>query len=1142
MNTARHFARRLARVVSLCMLMSGVASHATDVATRPLNADVLVKPNVIFGMDDSGSMDFEVLLNTNDGAFWWDFNAGSGWSGSGVVHFNEGGIASTQWRKLAYLFPNGSGLGNRLYADGAFDHFAILPTAQFAFLRSSAYNTIYYDPQVTYQPWASAYFNGALSTPTAAVPTAVRSHPAYGIGTMNLVDEQPAHPASDQWVFTALPGMRIPAGSQKIECDTNNANCSFWSLAAWTAVTTDEIAAAGKVTRVAMPYFAATYYVRMDPTASDRRVRDCTLNAVSCVTAPDGRKLKRFEIKSGVTFPFVAELGRRRTYAEELQNFANWFQYYRKRQAMLAAAMGRVMETLDGMRLGVVAFNNRTAVTMYDADNASPSSNSRRVAGLFYEAKPTGSTPTRETLAFIGQQYQTSGVVQYACQRNNAFIVTDGFAQVSSVAVPAYDSGKSAATWGTGAPYETTYSGSLADLALHAYTNDPRADLARGVVGATPNDTNADLHMNTYGLTLGARGTLFTSETTPAPTTPGAWPVPTVSRHPSSIDDLWHATINGRGRMYLADTPTETAVRVQKGLTDMLNQVGAQSSGSMSSVNLSQGDGRTYLGSYNVAGWTGDVTANVVDKASGVVSATPVWSASARLLARTSARIIATHDGTAGVAFESSSEGIARRVNPDHAYGTDTEVISYLRGDRSREGAAFRVRTSLLGAIINARPVVSGAQHIVYAASGEGMLHAFDTVSGDELWAYMPYSVLAQAGASTSRVSSFQSLLDGAPVLGTAGARQVLVGGRGTSGSGYYALDVTAPRGVASEADLAARVLWEFPGTSTAQPMGLSVGKPFFASTRTRGDVVLLTQGYNGSNDGRSRVYMLDALTGALRHTFVVEGGLANGDPGLAQLGGLPETDGKMIYAYGGDERGNLWRFDLENLSVIRIAQLHDDAGNLQPVTAAPQVVRLRDMRIVLAGTGRMLGLGDMTSPPPGRQSLYAIKDDGTSIAANVLRTTLTVRTLSDENASGERNLAGGAFNWSSNRGWYFDLPPGQQANTDSAAAYGMLVLTTNQAQMNDCSASSYIYVVDVTSGLNVATGWNFGDGGSGSSYAMRRLSTHRTASAVGVQLGDTGKLIGTCRFSDAQACRESLPNMYAVQPRKNAWRQVRRQ
>ena len=183
-----------------------------------------------------------------------------------------------------------------------------------------------------------------------------------------------------------------------------------------------------------------------------------------------------------------------------------------------------------------------------------------------------------------------------------------------------------------------------------------------------------------------------------------------------------------------------------------------------------------------------------------------------------------------------------------------------------------------------------------------------------------------------------------------------------------------------------------------------------------------------------------------------------------------------------------------------------------------------------------------MTSPPPGRQSVYAIKDDGTSIAANVLRTTLTVRTLSDENASGERNLAGGAFNWSSNRGWYFDLPLGQQANTDSAAAYGMLVLTTNQAQMNDCSASSYIYVVDVTSGLNVATGWNFADGGSGSSYAMRRLSTHRTASAVGVQLGDTGKLIGTCRFSDAQACRESLPNMYAVQPRKNAWRQVRRQ
>jgi type IV pilus assembly protein PilY1 len=40
-----------------------------------------------------------------------------------------------------------------------------------------------------------------------------------------------------------------------------------------------------------------------------------------------------------------------------MQNFANWFTYYRKRKLMLAGSMGRVMEDISGLRLGVVPFN-----------------------------------------------------------------------------------------------------------------------------------------------------------------------------------------------------------------------------------------------------------------------------------------------------------------------------------------------------------------------------------------------------------------------------------------------------------------------------------------------------------------------------------------------------------------------------------------------------------------------------------------------------------------------------------------------------------------------------------------------------------------------------------------------------------------
>jgi len=104
-----------------------------------------------------------------------------------------------------------------------------------------------------------------------------------------------------------------------------------------------------------------------------------------------------------------------------------------------------------------------------------------------------------------------------------------------------------------------------------------------------------------------------------------------------------------------------------------------------------------------------------------------------------------------------------------------------------------------------------------------------------------------------------------------------------------------------------------------------------------------------------------------------------------------------------------------------------------------------------------------------------------------------------------------------------------------------MLVLTANRAQISDCSASSYVYIVDVLSGLNVSTGWEPAADGSFRTYAARRINSSRNASGIGVQLGDTGKLIGSCRFADAQSCREPLPNMYSVQPRKNSWRQVRR-
>ena len=1153
-----------ASVLALAGLLAGAASQATNLAELPLKASVLAKPNVIFGMDDSGSMDAELMLYNNDGAFWWDYDNGSGW-GMDNAHpnaalrtltstwFNNVGDATSRWRKLVYLFPNGSGTGNRVYSDAANDHFAVLPTRQFAFLRwagiykdsatgtymaaptdpavSPVHNPIYYNTLVTYSPWAPAQLSTGAMTPAAASTTAAKSHPVYGSGTMSLAANIASTQTADN-VFTALPGMKMPKNAQKSECNSSNGSCSTWSTLA-----ADTDATAGKVTRVAMAYYPATFWVKETCTPENTSVADDT-----CTTAPDGSKLKRYEIKSGNTFPSG------RSYAAELQNFANWFQYYRKRKLMLAAAMGETMENLTGMRLGVIPFNGLTGnVTLYDADATAAASNRLRVAGIFYESNGSGGTPTRETLKYIGEQYKrvdaTGGkynVVQYACQRNNAFIVTDGFANNSAVTPPAWDAGKSVATWGSGAPYAQsfTHDGILADLALRYYTNNPRSDLAAGALQATPNDPNTNLHMNTYGLSLGARGTLFLSESTARPTTAAAWPDPNTNRNPTSVDDLWHATINGRGQMYLATTPQETALRIQAGLDDILSQEGAQGGVAVSAVNLDRSDGKAYLGFYNQRGWVGDLEARTIDIITAAISNTATWSASTRLSATAwTSRKIFTSNASGGMDF--SKANVGSTVNPDTTAFPDSQVVvDYLRGSRVSEGDTVRARSGLLGPVVNAEPVLARDEKALYVASGDGMLHAIDTLTGNEMWAYAPPDTLAAMGLSVQRGWVYTTLLDATPTLGRlASGRKLLVGGLGAAGRSWYALDVTSPRDLTAT-QAAAQFKWIFPAatdSATRAKMGYAVGKPVFARVTIDGlatDVVLLGSGYdNGQTigDGKGRLWMLNASTGAVIKNFKTSDGTAGGaEAGLAHVAAYREPDGSVRYAYGGDLLGNLWRFDLTaagstDIPAERIAILKDASNNLQPVTSVPELVPMADKRVVLVGTGRLLDIGDFGSTR--NQSFYAVVDG--SELANA-RSTLVRRTYT-RGANAE--LTGTAINWATDRGWYFDLPAGEQVNTDPSVAYGAIVFVANKSGSTDCSQQSWLYYVDIGTGQQSA----------GSTAASQLLSGTATASRPVVVRNATGRLNAIVQLSDHTFKQPQLPMGVTILPAKNAWRELRR-
>jgi hypothetical protein len=101
------------------------------------------------------------------------------------------------------------------------------------------------------------------------------------------------------------------------------------------------------------------------------------------------------------------------------------------------------------------------------------------------------------------------------------------------------------------------------------------------------------------------------------------------------------------------------------------------------------------------------------------------------------------------------------RCGADHGEPATT-LVSYLRGDTTLN-TYYRKRTSVLGDIINASPLYvgkpvfkynennyqtyvtskAGRQKIVLAAANDGMLHAFDRTTGNELWAFIPTSVMS---------------------------------------------------------------------------------------------------------------------------------------------------------------------------------------------------------------------------------------------------------------------------------------------------------------------------------------------------------------------------------------------------------------
>lgn len=1083
---SKRFILRLFGISALVFVAAEV--RPLNLANEPLFITTPIKPNIMLVIDDSGSMDSEVLMPTNDGALWWNTGDKSfvgrdanDNSSPGTINYNKTGTASETWKKYVYLFPNGTGLGNRVYGDSTHYHYAVPPRPEYAFARSAEYNKAYYDPLKTYSPWPSAY---GVSFSNAS-PSSARSDPVRGSGTLNLTNNLTS--SSPNWTFKLHPGMRNASGSLVTSIQDGT-----------------------------FTYYPATYYVSTNADIPYAGTRNCSLPTPSDYTAfvanpsilpagvdaigPDGKCLVKYEIKPGKTFPSG------RSYAEEMQNFANWFTYYRKRHLAMRGGTMRAFSDLSGIRTGLFGFNSLPAsVSMLDFDT--------HKTDFFNTLKNmvgSGGTPTRQALKHAGEQFRRtdgSAPITAACQKNFAIVFTDGFAAPVSIGVGNQDGGE-------GAPYADSYSDTLGDIAMKYYRDNLRPDLPAGKVmvpsacsASSPDpllDCNKNLHMVTFGVGLGVQGNIYgvTHHTrADAFATSPVWQEPNLARHPVQVDDLYHATLNGRGELLNATTPDEISTQLESVMTAIIGATASSASVATNSTSLVT-DSVIYQARFHSADWSGQLLSIAIDS-SGTLSSTPNWDAGEVINTQPPASrqvLTISRDSHDGIPFTwSAISALSDTTQADYlnknASGTPDGLgeqrVDFLRGS---DIGGFRSRSSKLGDIVHSTPFFIGAPEagfldssyasfastystrtpMVYVGANDGMLHGFDGKTGEEKIAYVPGPVYKNLSRLTDPSYGQSTLphryfVDGSPMVADAKIsgnwKTVLAGGLNGGGQGYYALDISDPFGF-SESNAASLVLWEF--TDENDPdLGYTYNQPTLNfMTRQSAQIakmnngkwaLIVGNGYNNSEadghastTGHAVLFVLflqegtDGVWASGDYVKIDTGKGAPADPnGLATPTPVDiDGNGTIDLAYAGDLLGNLWKFDLtdadpSNWTKGKLFTAQDASGNPQPITTAPMVVpHPQGGYMVGFGTGKYLEQTDLTTTSV--QTLYGIWDsepgggvDAVSGRSKLVEQTVLTETtvsgnefrLTSNNPVEYSRGPSGSASTSSKRGWYMDLP-----------------------------------------------------------------------------------------------------------------------
>lgn len=1040
----------------LGLVVAGCASlplQAGTLAQGPLLHRLGTPPpsNVVLTIDDSGSMNAQFLP---EGTFklqpddphdwqinfpsakvdrWWTWYMTDGFPGD--TSKDDGWVP-------ACVAPALTGAAETVY--------------QMQF-RSPEVNRLYYNPDITYRPW--------MLTTLGRMPPANPEAPWWDPSKPGQADSLTI---AERWLASGSQNW-CPAHDQV--SDRHGEVCT----------------GEGDGRQCAVPFRPGLVYrlqAHADPTQGSA-YRRYDLN-VAGQHAPPVKHPDRSDC-----------LGTACTQAEERQNFANWFSYHRTRLQMTKAALSEALARLqpplrlalgslnqgqyaavkpprmiDGQRQNVLLQGVREATAAHRDDllaavraltaaGGTPLPGAVQAVSAYFQRADDGNPWQQRPLDGSGPE------AQLACRRATHVLMADGPASTAAEPLPGnVDNLAVGPRWPldptlsvAGAPYgyraqppfADPHPDTLADLALLSHLQDLRPDLPNRVPPdrALPRAPYWQ-HLSHDTVALGLTGVLDArTEPVQDGLSPRArtlaslsdgrlgWPDPAAS-DAAQVDDLWHVAVNTGGEHWRVNDGRALAAAWSAAL-DRASVAPQRAAGVASSSASLKVGAMKFVPTYEPGRWSGDLLAYQRMARAGATdfNALPTWSA-AQALPAWNARNLHTWRGDGTMPFDRQMDAATKAlITVDPAQ--QDELIDYLRGDTSNEGAAagqFRHRAGRrLPDFLGATPLfVKGLldqahpdawtpdapysrfvaakrareRGAVWVGGGGGMLHAFSEADGQELFAYVPRAVLGEmavlarqdyGGAALPHryfvaggLAEADAYLPAPAGEGRSAWVNLVTGAFGAGAPGVFALDVT------NLATLGAGTV----RVERSQVDDPDMGHVFLAPEvgRLAGQWFLFHGNGAHSRDGRAVLMALNLTTGAAAKLVLASDASPNGLMGLRLL--IHPASREVEAAYAGDLQGNLWRVEFGPAAArsaepaqwrvsfggqpLLVARSH--AGKRQPITARPALARHPSGtgRMVLVGTGQ---LHDEDDPDQrDMQSFYAVHDatpDGASAASTDL-------------------------------------------------------------------------------------------------------------------------------------------------------------